>query len=89
MSTLAAPQTSTEKIGELRAEVDAVDLEIIRLVQRRHQISQEIGAVRAGDGGTRLSLSRESQILRRYQEALGAEGATLALLLLRQGRGQL
>jgi chorismate mutase len=77
------------RIGELRQEIDACDSEIIELVRRRLAISREIGALRAAAGGTRLSLSREQQILAKFQKALGPEGASLGLMLLRQGRGRL
>ncbi len=61
----------------------------IELVQRRLAVSQEIGALRAAAGGTRLSLSREQQVLSRFRTALGPEGAALGMVLLRQGRGRL
>ena len=77
------------RIGELRQEIDACDAGIIELVRRRLGISQEIGRLRAAAGGTRLSLSREQRVLARFQEALGPDGAALALMLLRQGRGRL
>jgi len=94
MSTLtASPATAAadpaEQIGELRTEIDACDAEIIELVQRRLAISQQIGALRAASGGTRLSLSREQQVLARFQAALGPDGAALGMMLLRQGRGRL
>ncbi|MGY1673149.1 chorismate mutase [Geodermatophilus sp. SYSU D00710] len=77
------------RIAELRGEIDACDAELIRLVQHRLAVSQEIGELRRATGGTRLSLSREKQVLARFQEALGADGAALGMLLLRQGRGRL
>jgi chorismate mutase len=97
MSTMtaspAAPVAVTgndvERIGELRSAIDACDAEIIELVQRRLAISQEIGALRAASGGTRLSLSREQQVLSRFRAALGPDGAALGMMLLRQGRGHL
>ena len=58
-------------------------------LHRRLAVSQEIGALRAATGGTRLSLSREQQVLARFRAALGPDGATLGMLLLRQGRGRL
>ena len=89
----AAPVTVTgteaERIGELRSAIDACDAEIIELVQRRLAISREIGALRASSGGTRLSLSREQQVLARFRDALGPDGAALGMMLLRQGRGRL
>jgi chorismate mutase len=99
MSTLtASPATSApvavtghevDRIGELRTEIDGCDAEIIELVQRRLAISKEIGAIRAASGGTRLSLSREQQVLSRFRAALGPDGAALGMMLLRQGRGRL
>ena len=91
MSTTATPTAvdAAERIGELRGAIDACDAEIIALVQRRLAISQEIGSVRAASGGTRLNLSREQQVLARFRAALGQDGATLGILLLRQGRGRL
>ena len=78
-----------ERIGELRLEIDACDAEIIRVVQQRLALSREIGSLRRQSGGTRLSLSREQQVLARFQQALGADGAALGMMLLRQGRGRL
>ncbi|MGY1742018.1 MULTISPECIES: chorismate mutase [unclassified Blastococcus] len=95
MSTTTSPAAPAEvddpadRIGSLREQIDACDAEIIELVQRRLAVSREIGALRAASGGTRLSLSRESQVLARFRSALGDDGATLALMLLRQGRGRL
>ena len=77
------------RIGELRSSIDDCDAAIIELVQRRLAVSQEIGALRAASGGTRLSLSREQQVLSRFRAALGQDGAALGMLLLRQGRGRL
>ena len=78
-----------ERIGELRAEIDACDAAIIELVQRRLTISRQIGALRKASGGTRLNLAREQQLIGRFREALGDDGAALAMLLLRLGRGKL
>jgi chorismate mutase len=83
------PADPADRIGALRSEIDACDAAIIELVQRRLTVSQEIGALRAATGGTRLSLSREQQVLARFRAALGTDGAALGMLLLRQGRGRL
>ena len=90
----AAPATEpavdpADRIGELRSAIDACDAEIIELVRRRLAISREIGALRAASGGTRLSLAREQQVLARFGDALGPDGAALGMTLLRQGRGRL
>ena len=86
---VAVTGSDVERIGELRADIDACDAEIIELVQKRLAISQQIGALRSASGGTRLNLSREQQVLDRFRTALGPDGAALGMLLLRQGRGRL
>ena len=80
---------TTDRIGELRSEIDDCDARLIELVRRRLAISQEIGSLRTAAGGMRLNLSREQQVLARFEAALGPDGAPLALMLLRQGRGRL
>jgi chorismate mutase len=95
MSTTTADAPATDaadpaaRIGELRTAIDACDAEIIELVQRRLAISREIGALRTSAGGTRLSLAREQQLLAKFRAALGPDGASLGMMLLRQGRGRL
>ena len=93
MSTVTASPTAaadpSARIGELRSSNDDSDASVNELVQRRLAISQEIGAIRAASGGTRLSLSREQQVLDRFRAALGPDGAALGMMLLRQGRGRL
>jgi chorismate mutase len=88
---MSAPTTAPadERIAALRQEIDACDADIIELVQRRLAISREIGGLRAAAGGTRLSLSREAEVLNRFRRALGPDGAALGMMLLRQGRGRL
>jgi len=86
-ATLGTP--ADDRIADLRGQIDDCDAEIIRLVQRRLAVSEEIGELRRASGGTRLSLSREQQVLARFQAALGRDGAALGMMLLRQGRGRL
>ena len=88
-ATTAVTGAEVDRIGALREEIDACDAAIIELVQRRLAVSREIGAVRRASGGTRLNLAREQQVLARFQEALGPDGAALGMMLLRQGRGRL
>lgn len=96
MRTTLSPSPATDtaedpaaRIDALRGEIDACDAEIIALVQRRLAISREIGSLRTATGGMRLSLSREQRVLARFRTALGPDGATLGMMLLRQGRGRL
>ncbi|MGY1641602.1 chorismate mutase [Geodermatophilus sp. SYSU D00703] len=88
-ATIPAAADADDRIAELREQIDDCDAEIIRLVQRRLAVSQQIGELRRAAGGTRLSLAREQQVLARFQDALGRDGASLGMMLLRQGRGRL
>lgn len=88
------PTTSTDdqktdpEIGELRKEIDWLDAEILRLVKRRAEVSQTIGAARMAAGGTRIVVNREMDVLARYRD-LGTEGRKIAMALLALGRGPL
>ncbi|HTF52162.1 MAG TPA: chorismate mutase, partial [Pseudonocardia sp.] len=66
------PGAPTEDITALRKEIDQLDNEILRLIQRRTEVSQRIGAIRRAEGGPRIVLSREQAVLARFRE-LGPE----------------
>jgi chorismate mutase len=87
--TDAAKAQAEAHIAELRTRIDEIDTLLIELWRERARISQEVGATRVASGGTRLVLSREQEIVARFREALGADGAQLAMLILRAGRGPL
>ena len=87
--TPAATQADTDPIDVLRTRIDAVDAEIIALWRERAALSGQVGAARMAAGGTRLVLAREQQIVEKFRDALGEDGAPLAMLLLRAGRGRL
>ncbi|MFL6119299.1 chorismate mutase [Actinophytocola sp.] len=75
-------------IDELRKEIDWLDAEIVRLVKRRAEVSQTIGAARMAAGGPRIVVNREMDVLARYRD-LGPEGRRIAMALLELGRGKL
>lgn len=79
---------SAAEIDDLRTEIDVIDHEILRLVQRRSEVSQRIGAARLAAGGTKIVYNREIAVLEHYGR-IGQEGRELALILLRLGRGRL
>ena len=99
-STSADPSTSAENSGAAaepgaptavlggRARIDAIDGELIELIRRRVAVSAEIQATRIADGGRRLDLSRETEIIGRYTRALGRPGTGVAMALLELGRGR-
>ncbi|MBF6131450.1 chorismate mutase [Nocardia otitidiscaviarum] len=76
------------EIDKLRKEIDKLDAEILAAVKRRTEVSRLIGRTRMANGGPKLVHSREMKVLERFSE-LGQEGHTLAMLLLRLGRGRL
>jgi chorismate mutase len=87
--TIPAPAAPAEHtIAEMRTEIDAIDAELVRLIQRRSEISHAIGAARTAEGGTRIVYSREMKVLDRFA-VLGPAGTELGMLLLSLGRGQL
>lgn len=77
-----------DDIDSLRLEIDRLDAVILAAVKRRSAVSKKIGAARMASGGPRLVYSREVKVLERFKD-LGQEGHTLAMLLLRLGRGPL
>lgn len=86
--TGAETPLAEEEIAALREEIDRLDAEILAAVKRRTEVSRIIGRTRMASGGPRLVHSREMKVLERFSE-LGREGHTLAMLLLRLGRGPL
>jgi chorismate mutase len=82
-------EPTADSIPTLRARIDEIDSAIIRLWNERAELSRVIGTLRVASGGTRLILSRENEILERFQSGIGDEGTQLALLMLRAGRGPL
>jgi chorismate mutase len=81
-------KTADAEIAELREEIDWLDAEIVRLVKRRAEVSQTIGAARMAAGGPRIVVNREMDVLARYRD-LGPEGRKIAMALLELGRGKL
>ncbi|WP_327142246.1 chorismate mutase [Nocardia sp. NBC_01327] len=84
----AAALLPEAEIDKLRKEIDKLDAEILAAIKRRTEVSRIIGRTRMANGGTKLVHSREMKVLERFSE-LGQEGHTLAMLLLRLGRGRL
>ncbi|THV27646.1 chorismate mutase [Glycomyces paridis] len=89
MTATTSPEVVTDDLNELRTEIDGLDAEILRLWQRRAEVSKTIGEIRMANGGTRLVLDRERAILEKYRAALGDDGIQIAMLILRAGRGPL
>jgi chorismate mutase len=86
--TALSQESAATVIAEARGRIDALDGEILDLVQRRIGISAEVQQARIATGGPRLSLTREMEILERYRERLGRPGTDIAMLLLELCRGR-
>jgi len=75
------------QIQLLRAQIDALDEAIVRLVAERAKLSTRIQSARMNAGGTRVELGRERVILDTYRAALGPHGPALADSVLQVCRG--
>ncbi len=76
------------EIQAMRAEINEIDAEILRLIKRRSEVSQRVGRARMAAGGPRIVYNREMTVLKKFEE-LGADGRQLGMILLRLGRGRL
>ncbi|AWB82320.1 chorismate mutase [Corynebacterium yudongzhengii] len=80
---------SDAEIQRYREEINRLDRVILDAVKRRSLVSKAVGKTRMGSGGTRFVHTREVQIINQFRDELGPEGAELANVLLRMGRGRL
>jgi chorismate mutase len=78
---------AAEAIPVLRAQIDALDEAIVRLVAERTRLSRRTQTARMNAGGTRVELGRERVILATYRAALGEHGPALADAVLQVCRG--
>lgn len=76
-------------LSGLRKEIDALDEEILHLIERRTNVSRQVGSARLAAGGPKVVYNRELEIYARYRKRLGKEGNSIAEILLRLGRGHL
>ncbi|SOD61955.1 chorismate mutase [Streptomyces zhaozhouensis] len=75
-------------IARARADIDALDEEIVRLLRRRMALSEGVQHIRMARGGRRTDLARENEVLRRWHAELGQPGTALAMTLLELCRGR-
>jgi chorismate mutase len=85
--TAAGQPDTADAIPVLRAQIDALDDAIVRLVAERAKLSKRIQVARMNAGGTRVELGRERVILETYRTALGQHGPALADSVLQVCRG--
>ena len=80
-------EQAAQVIAEGRARIDALDDEIIALVQQRLEVSKRNQQARIAVGGGRVEHGRELEIMNHYAGTLGRPGGALALALLEVMRG--
>ncbi|MBS2533879.1 chorismate mutase [Catenulispora sp. NF23] len=71
-----------------RARIDDLDARILALITERVGTAVDIQSARIAEGGRRLDLKRETEIITRYREALGRPGVTIAMAVLELCRGR-
>ncbi len=86
-ATTAEQSAAAGAIPVLRAQIDAMDEAIVRLVAERAKLSKRIQTARVNAGGTRVELGRERVIMATYRDALGPNGPALADSVLQVCRG--
>lgn len=86
-STDTTPPTSSGSgvamsIDSARQKIDKIDAEIIRLIASRIGMSGLIRDLKGVYGLPRTDLKRESEVIAKYVESFGTEGAVIAAHLL-------
>jgi chorismate mutase/prephenate dehydratase len=67
----------SEDLARLREQIDALDRQIVHLLNERARLAIEVGHVKATAGRPLHDPERETEVLRRVREANAAAGATL------------
>lgn len=86
--TVASAEPGAHTVLTGRERIDALDGQIAELVLRRVEVSKQIQAARIADGGRRVDVRRENEIIARYNGTLGRPGTAIAMALLELGRGR-
>lgn len=74
-----SPRTTKDPLDEVRARIDALDEELVRLVAQRVRLGGDAARVKAATGLPHLDPGREAAVVRRaaamaQQEGLDPEG---------------
>lgn len=84
----ASGQPTPADVLSGRALIDDLDARILALISERIATAADIQSARIAEGGRRLDLKRETEIIARYREALGRPGVTVAMAVLELCRGR-
>src|SRR6201999_2459619 len=77
-----AGQPAPDGVRTGRAQIDDLDARILALITERIATAADIQTARIAEGGRRLDLKRETEIIARYRTALGRPGVTVAIAVL-------
>lgn len=89
IDAVAAQRLRSEaEIDRLQQEVADLDAQILAAVKRRSEVVRSIGLATKNSGNRSMANNLEMKVLGRFRD-LGKDGHTLAMLLLRLGRGHL
>jgi chorismate mutase len=75
-------------LGVARSQMDEIDAAIGELINRRRVLSTSIQRARMGQGDSRISHSRENQVISSYSDRLGKPGVAISLAILELCRGR-
>ena len=82
--TVTAAITS---VDDGRRVIDEIDATLRTLVASRREISRQIQALRAADGGPRVEHARENELVAAWSDELGPRGVEIILAILTLCRG--
>lgn len=89
VADVSVPATTIASIDEGRQAIDEIDAVLRRLVASRREVSRQIQALRAAEGGPRVQHGRENEIIAVWADELGPRGVDIALAVLTLCRGSL
>lgn len=63
------PNQQAERLKEIRREIDALDLELLQLLNNRAALSREVGQIKANNSGSVFQPAREHDLLEKLKQA--------------------
>lgn len=81
-TTTPSSGTSDGDIQDLREYLDALDEQIVDLINARRNVSQTIQRLKVQAGQSRTDLNREIEVIKHYESELGKEGHNISVEIL-------
>jgi chorismate mutase len=81
------PAAGDFDLSASRGQIDEIDRTICDLIDQRRAISLSIQQARMGQGDSRISHSRENQVVKAYSDRLGKAGVAISVAVLELCRG--